>query len=112
MHLSLEKENLELYEVQTSLKDTLRIRRSGWGFLRAEIQTEGDFLEVEKKVIQDGHFIGSVYDLEYIIRKECLGKGKNFGRIQIKTVYETITYQIMASKNGHIQVNVTAYEKK
>ena len=112
VHLSLEKENLELYEVQTSLKDTLRIRRSGWGFLRAEIQTEGDFLEVEKKVIQDGHFIGSVYDLEYIIRKECLGKGKNFGRIQIKTVYETITYQIMASKNGHIQVNVTAYEKK
>ena len=94
VHLSLEKENLELYEVQTSLKDTLRIRRSGWGFLRAEIQTEGDFLEVEKKVIQDGHFIGSVYDLEYIIRKECLGKGKNFGRIQIKTVYETITYQL------------------
>ena len=62
--LSLEKESLELYEVQTSLKDTLRIRRSGWGFLRAEIQTEGDFLEVEKTSIQDGHFIGSVYDLE------------------------------------------------
>ena len=35
--LSLEKEKLELYEVQSSLKDTLRIRRSGWGFLRAEI---------------------------------------------------------------------------
>ena len=110
--LSLEKEALELYEVQSSLKDTLRIRRSGWGFLRAEIQTEGDFLEVEKTSIQDGHFIGSVYDLEYIIRRDGLGKGKNFGRIQIKTVYETITYEIMASKSNRIQVNVTAYEKK
>lgn len=110
--LSLEKENLELYEIQTSLKDTLRIRRSGWGFLRAEIFVEGEFLEVEKQTLQDGHFIGSVYDLEYIIRKEYLGKGKNFGRICIKTVYETICYEIMASKSSRIQVNVTAYEKK
>lgn len=110
--LSLEKEKLELYEVQSSLKDTLRIRRSGWGFLRAEITVSGDFLEVEKQVIHDGHFIGSVYDLEYIIRKECLGKGKNFGRISIKTVYETITYEIMVSKSNRIQVDVTAYEKR
>ena len=110
--LTLEKENLELYEVQTSLKDTLRIHRSGWGYLRAEIQAEGDFLEVEKQTIHDEHFIGSVYDLEYIIRKECLGRGRNFGRIRIKTVYETITYEIMASKSNRIQVNVTAYEKK
>lgn len=82
------------------------------GILRAEIITEGDFLEVEKQVIHDGHFIGSVYDLEYIIRKECLGRGKNFGRIQIKTVYETISYEIMASKSSRIQINVTVYEKK
>ena len=110
--LSLEKESLELYEVQSSLKDTLRIRRSGWGFLRAEIETEGEFLEVEKTSIQDGHFIGSVYDLEYIIRREYLGRGRNLGRIRIKTVYETITYEITASKSSRIQVNVTAYEKK
>lgn len=110
--LSLDKEKLELYEIQTSLKDTLRIRRNGWGFLRAEITVQGDFLEVEKKVIHDGHFIGSVYDLEYIIRKENLGRGRNFGRILIKTVYETIGYEIMASKGSRIQVNVTAYEKK
>ena len=70
--LSLERENLELDEVQSSLKDTLRIRRSGWGFLRAEVTVEGDFLEVEKKSIHDGHFIGSVYELEYIIRREYL----------------------------------------
>ena len=110
--LSLERENLELYEVQSSLKDTLRIRRSGWGFLRAEVTVEGDFLEVEKKSIHDGHFIGSVYELEYIIRREYLGKGKNFGRIRIKTVYQTLTYEIMASKGKKLQVNVASYEKE
>ncbi len=110
--LNLEKDALELYEVQTSLKDTLRIKRSGWGYLRAEISVEGDFLEVEKKVIGDGHFIGSFYDLEYIIRKENLGRGKNYGRIRIQTVYQTLTYTVTASRGNRIQVNVTAYEKK
>lgn len=110
--LSLERDSLELYEVQSSLKDTLRIRRSSWGFLRAEITVEGDFLEIEKKVINDGHFIGSVYELEYIIRREYLGRGKNFGRIRIKTVYQTLTYEIMASKGKKLQVNVASYEKK
>ena len=110
--LSLEKDRLELYEVQTSLKDTLRLKRSGWGYLRAEVTVEGDFLEVEKKVIGDGHFIGSYYDLEYIIRKENLGRGKNYGRIRIQTVYQTLTYTVTASKGSRIQVNVTAYEKR
>ena len=110
--LSLEKDRLELYEVQTSLKDTLRLKRSGWGYLRAEVTVEGDFLEVEKKVIGDGHFIGSYYDLEYIIRKENLGRGKNYGRIRIQTVYQTLTYTVTVSKGSRIQVNVTAYEKR
>lgn len=110
--LSLEKDKLELYDIQSSLKDTLRIKRNTWGFLRAEVLVEGDFLEVEKKLIHDGHFIGSVYELEYIIRREYLGKGKNFGRIQIRTVYETITYEIMASKGSKIQINISSYERK
>ena len=67
---------------------------------------------MEKKSIHDGHFIGSVYELEYIIRREYLGKGKNFGRIRIKTVYQTLTYEIMASKGKKLQVNVASYEKR
>ena len=65
-----------------------------------------------KKQIRDEDFIGSVYDMEYIIRKENLGKGRNFGRIRIRTVYGEKIYEVMASKAGKIQVNVNAYEKK
>ena len=53
-----------------------------------------------------------MYELEYIIRREYLGKGKNFGRIRIKTVYQTLTYEIMASKGKKLQVNVASYEKR
>ena len=110
--LHLEQEKLEIYEVQSSLMDSVRVRRSGWGYLKASVSVEGDFLEVEKKSIRDEDFIGSVYELEYIIRRENLGRGRNYGRICIKTVYQTLVYEVMASKSGKIQVNVTAYEKK
>lgn len=112
VHLQIEKENLEVYDVQNSLKDTVRLRRNNWGYLKADVSVEGDFLFVEKKSIRDEDFIGSIYDLEYIIRRENLGRGKNYGRIRIRTVYQTLTYEVMASKSGQIQVNVEAYEKK
>mgnify|MGYP000049010386 CR=1 FL=1 len=76
MKLHLEQENLEIYEVQSSLMDTVRVRRSGWGYLKASVTVEGDFLEVEKKSIRDEDFIGSVYELQYIIRRENLGKAE------------------------------------
>lgn len=110
--ISLDHDHMELYEVQSSLKDAILIKRSGWGFLGVEITYEGDFLEVEKRSIKPDDFIGSVYGLEYIIRREGIGKGRNYGRIILKTVYQTEVYELMVTKNHKIQVNVSAYEKK
>ena len=44
-----------------------------------EVEVTGDFLEVEKKVITSEDFIGSVYGLEYLIRK------KNWEAEEIRT---------------------------
>lgn len=109
--LSLGRDSIEVYEVEGSLKDTLMLHRSGWGYVRAEVSVQGEFLEVEKKVITSEDFIGSVYGLEYIIRREYLGRGKNYGRIIVKTVYETLVFEVVASRHNKIQVNVSAYEK-
>jgi hypothetical protein len=112
VRLSLEEDHMQLYEVQSSLKEELHLKRSGWGYLRAEISVVGDFLEVEKKVITADDFIGSTYSLEYIVHRERMGEGKNYGKILIRTVYETLVYEVMASRNHEIQVNVSAFEKK
>ena len=67
-----------------------------------EVEVTGDFLEVEKKVITSEDFIGSVYGLEYLIRKEKLGSGRKYGQIRIKTVYGTYIYEVKASGNASI----------
>ena len=110
--ISLKTPGTELYEIRESLQDSLVITRSGWGHLRLDVETKGEFLEVEKRVITDDDFIGSSYELTYIIHREKLGKGNQYGEILIKSPYEELTYHVLASRNSSTRVNVKTGEKR
>ena len=71
--------------------------RSTWGNVNIEV-TAGDFLEVPKKRIMAEDFVGSVYDLDYIILKDrarCCGR--SFCRIILNSFYSTIAFNVTAS---------------
>lgn len=110
--VSLKKTGAEFYGVRESVQETFDIQRSGWGHLRLDIETRGEFLEVAKKVVTEEDFIGSSYQVEYVIHSEKLGNGNQFGEIVIKSPYQELTYQITASRNSNIQVNVNTGEKR
>lgn len=76
------------------------------------METEGEFLETEKKVITEEDFIGSFYELDYLIRKEKLGRGIQYGEIRIRSPYQELRYTIAASRTGKAQVNVRTGEKR
>lgn len=112
VYLTLDKEKKEVLRLEGSLKDTLYIYRSSWGYLRAEIEVTGDFLEVDKKIITSEDFIGSVYGLEYIIRWDRLGSGKRYGTIRIRTVYGELLFEICASAAGDIRISMHGFESR
>lgn len=110
--LRLEKTEQTWDHLDTTVKDCLNLYKSTWGYTRMEVEVTGDFLEVEKKVITSEDFIGSVYGLEYLIRKEKLGSGRKYGQIRIKTVYGTYIYEVKASGNASYELSTRTYEKK
>lgn len=112
MTLRLEKTEQTWDHLDTTVKDCLNLYKSTWGYTRMEVEVTGDFLEVEKKVITSEDFIGSVYGLEYLIRKEKLGSGRKYGQIRIKTVYGTYIYEVKASGNASYELSTRTYEKK
>ncbi len=79
--------------------------------MRLEIETTGDFLEVSRKVVTDDDFIGSYYEVDYLIRKEKLGKGNQFGKITVKSPYQELVYTIVASTGGKVEVDIRAIRK-
>ncbi len=110
--LALEKEQQEFLDLKNSRKDSICIYKNTWGYVRLEAEVTGDFLQVEKKVITSEDFIGSVYNLEYIVRRDCLGRGKKYGKICLKHVYGTLEFQITASADGAYELNMNGLEKK
>lgn len=112
VRLSLDKDYKESLKLDGSMKDTLYIYRSTWGYLRAEVETEGDFLEVDKKIITSEDFIGSVFGLEYIILRDRLGKGKRYGKISIHTVYGQLQFEIVASAANEYEISMHRFENR
>ena len=97
VEISLASQESVYRNVQASRKESFVIHRSGWGHLRLEIEAKGDFLEVSKKVVTDQDFIGSVYQVEYVIHRNLLGKGNCRGEIRIKSPYQTLVFSVEAS---------------
>ena len=83
--LDLNREEANFYEVSESIQESFYIHRSGWGHLRADIEVNGDFLETGKHVVTEEDFIGSTCEVEYVIHKEKLGKGNQYGEIIVRT---------------------------
>lgn len=100
------------YNLTTSKKSILTVRKNTWGYLNIDVEVSGDFIEVPKKRIITDDFVGSQCQLEFIVRHDRLGTGRKFGKIILKTVYGTLSVSITASKNDALRVDMTAVRKR
>ena len=100
VRLTLGESKKKFWKLETSTKDTIYIYKNTWGYVRMEIEVEGDFLEVDKQTVTSENFIGSVYGLEYIVRRDRLGHGRRFGKITVRSVHQTLVFEVEASAEG------------
>lgn len=110
--LEIKKRTRASYCLDHSMKDYLTVLKSGWGYVRMEIEVRGDFLEVDKRVVTSEDFIGSQYQIEYIIHREKLKQGRQFGKILIKNVYQQLEFEIEASADTGLRVLSDTLAKK
>ncbi len=100
VQLTMGETEKKLWNVERSTKDTVYLYKNTWGYVRMEIDVEGDFLEVDKTTVTSENFIGSVYGLDYIVRRDRLGQGKRFGKITVRSVHQTLVFDVVASAHG------------
>jgi len=112
IEITLDKQQKAVYHLDVSQKDTLYVYRNVWGYVRLEVEVEGDFLEVTKKVITTEDFIGKVYGLEYIVHSERLGEGKSFGKIRIRSVHQVLEYTVEASRKEESEILPSAVRSR
>lgn len=79
VRIELKADHSSYYDIQETVRESFPVQKNGWGHLRLEVEAKGDFLEVPKYVVTDEDFIGSYYQVEYVIHKDVLPKGRQFG---------------------------------
>lgn len=110
--LTLAEREASFFAMKESVKEVLRIQKNTWGYVSAEIEVVGDFIEVPKKRITDQDFVGTICDLEYVILYEKIGIGRHFGQIILKYPYQTLVFEITVSRNPAIRVDMNAIVRK
>lgn len=90
------------YKAGTKIQtDFLDIEKSEWGYIFVEASCDAEFIRLEKQQIRSYDFIGKHAELSYQILPGQLHGGKNFGKITLKTAFQTV----------EVEITVTASEK-
>ena len=76
----------------------VNVNRNGWGFSELFVETEGDFLVVEKSKIRDEDFLGNCYRLPFYISEEKLHGGRNFGSSRLYNAYTSLEVRIQVNR--------------
>lgn len=93
---NVDKDNLERYEVTDTIKETIEIKKDNWGYIEINASCDADFIRLPKTKIHTEDFIGSTYPFDFFIEADKLHAGKNFARIELSSVYETVEIEVMA----------------
>ena len=110
--IELKADHNSFYDISESVRESFAVQKNGWGHLRLDVEARGDFLEISRHVVTDEDFIGSYYQVEYVIHKEKLKKGRQFGQIIVKSAYQQLTYQITASMEPQVQLKTEIHVKQ
>lgn len=92
----LEEDDIRINDPKENVEYKIVINRNGWGYSKLMVETDCEFLVIEKDVIRDEDFLGNCYRLPFYIAKEKLHGGKNFGTIRLYNAYTSLTIKINA----------------
>lgn len=68
------------------LQEELEVRTGTWGYVRFEVEADGDFIELPQKTFTTSDFKDGVCKVSYIVNPARLHCGKNMGSLTISTV--------------------------
>lgn len=103
INIEVDRTKFEYSAQNEPFMDKIVLTKDNWGHLEMKATTDVPFIQLEHKIIWADNFIGSNYNLEFVILPAQLKKGRNFGQIYIKTMYQEIIVTITCIANGTIK---------
>lgn len=94
VELTLGEYEKEWIDPVISMKSSILLIKNTWGYMPVRAAADGEFLRLEKERVTGEDFTGKYYELEYVIEKEKLHAGNNYGKIVLTTPWQTLAYTV------------------
>lgn len=98
VQLQADQRKTSFHDVTEPVMETVGLTRNGWGFVRITADSDTPFLRVEKTLFSTDDFMGSTYELRYLIDPRKMHAGTNYGRITVSTSFQTIEIEVTAGR--------------
>ncbi len=76
------------------------LTRNGWGYPYLQAEAAGDFIVVDKNMLNDDDFLGNRCIVYYYINAEKLHKGINFGRLRFYNSFVEVSVPVEVSREN------------
>ncbi len=110
---SIDKDFVKIVNPFDMALQTVRITKTGWGYLCVQVEHEGDFIVLEKETLSDDDFLGNTCNFNFYIKEDALHTGNNFGRIRFIHSYGFFEVQLQViSKPDKSRVHASHQDKR
>ncbi len=93
----LDQEEINMEFNGTVLEKGITVTRSGWGFTHLYIETDGDFISLDRVEIAEDDFSGNTASLKLRLRTEQLHEGNNFGCVRFYNSFTSVLLPVTVS---------------
>lgn len=108
----IDRHVVSLADVTERVSEGIEVKKEHWGYIEIAVSTENAFLQIEKDKIYTEDFIGGMYHLHFFVDPRYLHDGKNYGKIEFSSVYETMSVDVIVNVNTQTPNHLLRMEKK
>lgn len=79
---------------------SLIINRSTWGYTDIDVSVDAPFILTDTDNVKGEDFTGSMYEMDYLIRKAAFHGGTNYGSIRLDTFNQSLRHDIYVTEHN------------
>ncbi|MCD7736397.1 MAG: DUF5717 family protein [Lachnospiraceae bacterium] len=91
---------LDYGELNEPVQETVRLRKSTWGFQTISVESDALFVRPERWQFTTDDFVGSTFDLNLILDTNLMHAGNNYARLTLTAGRQTLLISLTAKKKA------------
>ena len=112
VRLMTDEREIRYENLTEHIQDAIIVRSDSWGYIRVDMETDGDFIYLPRKSFTHVDFSEGILQIPYVILPEHLHAGKNSGYIRIRSRHLRAVIPVTVMMSGERETSVIPWQKE